>query len=105
VIIERGLWRIRTDRSTTCSADGILTRDKRQNDRTERVAIYEYEVVLTEPTPAVMSKVADQRGAPVRQGPPKFQYYAPAGLGVPVRRRLLGYSLPDGTFVSQESTP
>jgi len=28
VIIERGLWRIRTDRSTTWPADGILARDR-----------------------------------------------------------------------------
>ena len=67
-------------------------------DRRERVAIYEYEIVLTQPTPAVISKVADQRGALARQGPPKFQFYTPAGLGSPLRKRLLGYLEPDGSF-------
>jgi hypothetical protein len=70
----------------------------------ERVAIYEYEVVLTEPTLAVMSKVADQSGAPGRKGPAKFQYYNPAGFGALVQRRLLGYLLPDGTLVPPEAT-
>lgn len=70
--------------------------------RAERVAIYEYEVVLTEPTSAIMSKVADQPGAPARQGPAKFQYYTPAGLGPPIRKRLLGYLQPDGSFLPGE---
>jgi PIN domain len=69
----------------------------------ERVAIYEYEVVLDNPTPAIMSKVADQPGAPPAQGPAKFQYYTPAGLGPPVRKRLLGYLHRDGLFSPTES--
>ncbi len=61
---------------------------------TAPVAIYEYHVTLTSPTPAVMSKVADQPGAPLRIGPPKFQYYNPAGFGTPARGRLLGHWAP-----------
>jgi hypothetical protein len=64
----------------------------------ERIAIYEYEVVLTEETPAIMSKVADQPNAPPRVGPAKYQFYSPAGLGRPVRKRLLGYLERDGSF-------
>jgi len=55
------------------------------------VSIYEYSVTLVQPTPAVMSKVADQPGAAPRVGPPKFQYYNPAGFGAPVLGRVLGH--------------
>jgi hypothetical protein len=57
---------------------------------------YEYSIRVDNPTPAVMSKIADQPGAPTRIGPPKFQYYNPAGLGTPIRGRLIGYIHPDG---------
>ncbi len=57
---------------------------------TATASIFEYHVVLTKPTPAVMSKVVDQPGAAARIGPLKFQYYNPAGFGPPVRGRLLG---------------
>ena len=72
---------------------------------TERVPIYEYEVVIVAATPAVMSKVADQPGAPGRRGPSKFQYFSPAGLGTPRRRRLLGYLRADGSIEPPEKAP
>lgn len=59
--------------------------------RTPPISIYEYQVRVEVPTHAVMSKVADQPGAPGRVGPMKFQYYNPAGLGDPIRGRVLGY--------------
>lgn len=68
--------------------------------RTERIPLYEYGVVLQEPTRAIMSKVAPQGGAPSRAEPSKFQYYSPVGLGVPTRLRLLGHLEVDGRFVS-----
>jgi len=68
----------------------------------ERIPIYEYAVVLAAPTPAIMSKVADQPGSPARRGPSKFQYFNPAGLGTPQRRRLLGYLRADGTLQPPE---
>ncbi|OGG56089.1 MAG: hypothetical protein A3F84_01365 [Candidatus Handelsmanbacteria bacterium RIFCSPLOWO2_12_FULL_64_10] len=67
--------------------------------RTERIALYEYVVVLQEPTLVVMSKVAAQPGAPARVEPSKFQYYTPVGLGKPTRIRLLGYLEVDGNFI------
>ena len=54
------------------------------------IELYEYHVKITEPTPAVMSKVRDQSGAPMRIGPQKFQYYNPSGLGRPIRGKFLG---------------
>jgi hypothetical protein len=57
---------------------------------TAPVPIYEYYITLTKPTPAVMSKVADQPGAATRIGPPKFQFYNPSGFGPPLQGRLLG---------------
>lgn len=69
--------------------------------RTERIPIYEYVVVLHQPTVAIMSKVAAQPGAPVRAEPSKFQYYTPVGLGKPTRVRLLGYLDVDGRFVPE----
>ena len=63
------------------------------------VAIYQFAVVIASPTPAVMSKVADQPGAPPRLGPPKYQYYSPAGLGNPVKKHLLGHLRRDGSFI------
>lgn len=64
-----------------------------------RMPIYEYRVLLHEPTRAVMSKVATQAGAPVRSEPAKFQYYSPVGFGKPTRTRLLGHFEPDGRFI------
>jgi hypothetical protein len=58
--------------------------------QTPPIPIYEYRITLATPTPAVMSKVADQPGAAARVGPMKFQYYNPAGFGRPVRGKLLG---------------
>jgi hypothetical protein len=62
--------------------------------QTERIALYQYELVLPEPTLAVMSKVAAQPGAPARAEPAKFQYLRPAfsclltrGLGSKHQRR------------------
>jgi hypothetical protein len=60
----------------------------------EPVAIYEYRVTLARPIPAIMSKVADQPGVLPRIGPPKFQYFNPAGFGRPIRGRLLGHWAP-----------
>jgi len=57
----------------------------------DQIAMFEYSVTIKEPTPAVMSKVVDQLGAPRRVGPQKFQYYNPCGLGKPIRGRFLGY--------------
>ena len=54
------------------------------------VDMYEFSVTLTASAPAVMSKVADLTGLAPRIGPSKFQYYNPAGLGLPQRGRLLG---------------
>jgi hypothetical protein len=72
--------------------------------RTERMPLYEYRVVLQEPTRAIMSKVATQGGAPSRAEPSEFQYYSPVGLGVPTRLRLLGYLEVDGRFVPVSET-
>ena len=69
--------------------------------RTERIALYAYVVVLSEPTVAVMSKVAAQPGAPARAEPSKFQYYTPVGLGKPTRVRLLGHLEVEGRFVPE----
>jgi hypothetical protein len=69
--------------------------------RTERIPLYEYMVVLHEPTVAIMSKVAAQAGAPARAEPSKFQYYTPVGFGKPTRLRLLGYLEVEGRFVSK----
>jgi hypothetical protein len=69
--------------------------------RTERVPLYEYVVVLHEPTLSIMSKVAAQPGAPARAEPSKFQYYTPVGFGKPTRLRLLGYLEIDGRFVPE----
>jgi hypothetical protein len=52
--------------------------------------MYEFSITLSAPVPAVMSKVADIAGVAPRLGPSKFQYYNPAGLGVPARGRVLG---------------
>ena len=68
---------------------------------TERILLYEFVVVLDEPTLAIMSKVAAQPGAPARAEPSKFQYYTPLGLGPPTRLRLLGYLEVDGRFVPE----
>jgi len=67
-------------------------------NRAVRIALYEYSVVLREPTRAIMSKVAVQVGAPSRVEPFKFQYFTPVGLGKPTRVRLLGYLEVDGRF-------
>lgn len=69
--------------------------------RTERTPLYEYVVVLHEPTVAIMSKVAAQPGAPARAEPSKFQFYSPVGLGKPTRGRLLGYLEVDGRFIPE----
>jgi hypothetical protein len=71
--------------------------------RTERIPLYEYSVVLHEPTRAIMSKVATQTGAPSRAEPSKFQYYSPVGLGRPIRLRLLAYLDVDGSFHPEPS--
>ena len=72
--------------------------DPRWYLRGDRVPLYEFTVVVTQPTRAVMSKVATQSGAPDRDEPSKFQFYSPVGLGTPVRGRLLGYLDADGRF-------
>jgi hypothetical protein len=67
-------------------------------NRNQRIPVYEYEVITTEPMRAVMSKVAAQPGSPTRTEPGKFQYYTPLGLGRPKRKRLLGYLEISGKF-------
>ena len=64
----------------------------------ERTALFEYSILIEEPTQAVMSKVALQPGAPERDEPSKFQLYSPLGLGKPKRGRLLAYLEADGRF-------
>jgi hypothetical protein len=54
------------------------------------VPIFEYHVNIIKQTLAVMSKVMDQPGVAPRIGPPKFQYYNPAGFGLPIKGRKLG---------------
>lgn len=73
-------------------------------NRTERIALYEYRIIIEVPTLAIMSKVAPQQGAPTQEGPSKFQFYSPLGLGTPKRGNLLGFLEVDGQFTPSSKT-